>query len=200
MKAAVPAQDMPMPAPYYRLLAVVAASLSLLAGGCTATKTVQSDATVAELPKPEEQQASANPDGGMDTESSIWTFLHIAKKPLADTGPQTGPGVSPILWQATLDTLDFAGMDSLDPMAGLAVTNWYSPKGKPDERMRVTAFIKSRALRSDSIAVSIERQARDPSGQWKDATIDESVVDTLANDILQRARQIHIARIREEQQ
>lgn len=189
-----------MPAPYYRLLAAFAASLSLLAGGCSATKTTQADATVAQLPQPEQQQASARPDGEMDTEGNIWTFLHIAKKQPAAIGPETGPGVSPVLWQATLDTLEFAGMDALDPAAGLAVTNWYSPKGKPNERLRITAFIKSRALRSDSLVVTIERQTRDPSGQWKDSTIDQAVVDSLENDILQRARQIHIARIRQEQQ
>ena len=188
-----------MPASYYRALVASAASLSLLLGGCTATKTTQPDATVAQLPQPDKQEASANPDGGMDTESNIWTFLHIAKKPHPEIGPQTGPDVSPILWQATLDTLGFAGMDSLDPMAGLAVTNWYSPKDKSNERMRITTFIKSRALRSDSIAVTIERQTRDPSGQWKDATIGEDAVDSVENDILQRARQIHIARIRAEQ-
>jgi Domain of unknown function (DUF3576) len=189
-----------MPASYYRPLVAFAASLSLLAGGCTATKTTQSDATAAELPQPEQQQASIAPAGEENTEGNIWTFLHIAKKPQAELGPQTGPGVSPVLWQAALDTLSFAGTDSLDPIAGLAVTNWYSPKGKTDERMRITAFIKSRALRSDSIVVTVERQTRDPSGQWKDAPIDEAVVDSLQNDILQRARQIHIARIRAEQQ
>jgi hypothetical protein len=189
-----------MPAPYYRLPIAFAASLSLLAAGCSATKTTQSDATVAQLPQPQQQQASVAPAGEENTEGNIWTFLHIAKKPQPQLGPQTGDGVSPVLWQATLDTLNFAGMDSLDPMAGLAVTNWYSPRGKPDERMRVTVFVKSRALRSDSLVVTIERQTRDPSGQWTDATIDQSVVDSLANDILQRARQIHIARIRQEQQ
>lgn len=189
-----------MPASYYRLLAAFAASVCLLLGGCTATKTTQADATVAPLPQPEQQQASASPEGEMDTDTNIWTFLHISKKHQADLGPQTGPGVSPILWQATLDTLRFAGMDSLDPVAGLAVTNWYTPKGKTDERLRITAFVKSRALRSDSLVVTVERQTHDPSGQWKDATIDQGVVDSLENDILQRARQIHIARIREEQQ
>jgi hypothetical protein len=189
-----------MPSSYYRLLVAFAASLSLLLGGCTATKTTQPDATAAQLPQPEQQQASAGPEGTMDAEGSVWTLLGIAKKPKPELGPQTGPGVSPILWQATLDTLGFAGMDSLDPVAGLAVTNWYSPKGKSDERMRITAFVKSRALRSDSLVITVERQTRDPSGQWKDATIDEGVVDSLENDILQRARQIHIARIRAEQQ
>jgi len=187
-----------MPAPYYRLLVAFAASFSLLLGGCTVTKTTQSDATVANLPKPEQQEASAAPE--MDTESTIWTLLHIAKKPDQDPGPATGPGVSPVLWQATLDTLNFAGMDSLDPMAGLAVTKWYTPKDKSDERMRITAFIKSRALRSDSIVVTVERQTKSATGQWQDAPIATDVANNLENDILEEARQIHIARIREEQQ
>jgi hypothetical protein len=137
----------------------------------------------------------------MDTESTIWTLLGIAKKPQQQAlGPETGPGVSPVLWQATLDTLNFVDMDALDPMAGLAKTKWYSPKGKPNDRFRITAFIKTRALRSDSLVLSIERQTRSANGQWQDATIGADVADNLENDILERARQIHIARIRQQQQ
>ena len=44
----------------------------------------------------------------MDTDDTIWTLLGIAKEAAADFGPHTGPGVSPVLWQATLDTLNFA--------------------------------------------------------------------------------------------
>jgi hypothetical protein len=188
-----------MSASYYRLLVAFAASLSLLAGGCSAPRSVQPDATVAELPQPAQQEASAGP-AEMDTESTIWTLLGIAKKPQQDPGPVTGPGVSPVLWQAVLDTLNFVGMDSLDAEAGLAVTKWYSPKGKPTDRFRITAFIKARALRSDSIVVTVERQTRSPTGQWQDATVAADVASNLENDILERARQIHIARIRREQQ
>jgi hypothetical protein len=188
-----------MPASYYRLLVAPAASLSLLLCACSATKTTQSDATAAQLPQPEHQQA-ALPEGEMDTESTIWTMLGIAKKPSKAPGPETGPGVSPVLWQAVLDTLNFVEMDSLDPVAGLAITKWYSPKDKPTERFRITAFIKARALRSDSLVVTVERQTRGPNGQWQDGTVAADVADNLENDILEQARQIHIARIREENQ
>jgi hypothetical protein len=180
-----------MPVRYYRLLPAVAASLLLL-GGCNATRVTQADATAADLPQAN-QQASA--DDGMDTEGTIWTLLGIAKKPHHDSGVQTGPGVSPELWQATLDTLSFASLDSSDPQTGLAVTDWYSPRGKPDDRLRVTAIIKSRALRSDSIVVTVERQNR-ANGQWQDAPVSQKLVDDLENDILQRAREVHIARLR----
>ena len=194
-----------MPAPfyrfllYYRLLVLTAASLSLLLAACSATKTTQTDAVAAQLPQPEEQQASTDSEGTMDTETTIWQLIGIAKKPSKSPGPQTGPGVSPVIWQATLDTLNCAEIDSQDPVTGLIVTKWYSPKGKPDERLRITAFIKSRALRSDSLVVTVERQTRDAGGQWKDSTIAADVANNLENDILEEARQIHIARIREQQ-
>jgi hypothetical protein len=188
-----------MSAPYYRLLIAFTASLSLCLVSCTATKTSQSDANIAELPQPVKQEAAALPEGSMDTESTIWTILGIAKKPGQGPGPQTGPGVSPILWQAVLDTLNFVPMDSVDPVAGLLVTEWYVPKGKTNERMRITTFIKARALRSDSLVVTVERQNRSPTGQWQDVTIGNDVADNLENDILERAREIHIARIRAQQ-
>ena len=188
-----------MSATHHRPLVVLAASLTLLLGACHPTRTTQSDAAVADLPQAAPQEASAGPEGSMDTESTIWTLLGIAKKPQQQIGPQTGSGVSPVLWQAALDTLSFAKMESLDPTAGLAVTEWYSPKNKPNDRLRVTVFVKSRALRSDSLVVSIERQTRSAKG-WEDAPIAADVADNLENDILERARQIHIARIRHETQ
>lgn len=187
-----------MPGSCYRLLVAAVASFALLLGGCTATRTTQADATVAELPKPEQQQASAGAEHEMDTETTIWNLIGIAKKQPKALGPQTGPGVSPVLWQATLDTLSFAEIDSLDPLAGLAVTKWYTPKAKPDQRLRITVFVKARALRSDSIAVTVERQTRAGNG-WQDAPVATEVVSNLEYDILERARQIHIARLREEQ-
>jgi hypothetical protein len=183
---------------YYRAPAALAASLSLLLGACSASKTTQADAVAAQLPQPV-QEASADPDGGMDTETTIWQLVGIAKKPAKIPGPETGPGVSPVLWQATLDTLAFADFESEDPRAGLIVTKWYTPKSKPNDRLRITAFIKARALRSDSIVVTVERQTRSASGQWEDAPIAADVANNLENDILEQARQIHIARIRAQQ-
>lgn len=187
-----------MSASCYRLLVAVTASALLLLGGCTATRTTQADASVAQLPQPDQQQASAGAEGEMDTETTIWNLLGIAKKQPKPLGPETGPGVSPVLWQAALDTLSFAEIDSLDPLAGLAVTKWYTPKTKPDQRLRITVFVKARALRSDSIVVTVERQTRSANG-WQDAPVAAEVANNLEYDILERARQIHIARLRAEQ-
>jgi hypothetical protein len=179
-----------MPAHYYRLLAVSAASLSLLLGGCSLMPG-------ADTAAPPPQQASINQEDDPDADSTLWTVLGIADKPLKNPGPVTGRDVSPVIWQAALDTFSFASIDSADPMAGLLVTNWYTPKGRATERMRFTAFIKARVLRSDAISVTVQRQVRGPDGQWRDSTIAGDVAQSLETSILQRAREIHIAHLNE---
>ena len=65
------------------------------------------------------QQASTAEPSEIDTEATIWTMLGLAKKESQrNPGPQTGSTVSPILWQAALDTLDFVKFVSEDPLAG----------------------------------------------------------------------------------
>ena len=183
---------------HYRLFPVIAASLTLLVTGLIAgcgseppPQTAQAwPATAA--PK----AASSDPDG-MDTEATIFTVLGLAKRESeAYKGPHVGNQVSPVLWEAAHDTLDFAGISSEDPMTGLLMTRWYSPPTKPTQRLRVTVFILSRALRSDSIALNVEREERSPTGQWQASTVDREVVSNLETAILQRARQLHAERYR----
>jgi hypothetical protein len=188
-----------MSACYYRLLLGAAASLSLLVTGCDPNW--PNTVTVAPTPPPggttpgPTAQKLADP---MDTEATLWTVFGFAKtESEQNVGPQTGNEVSPILWQAALDTLHFAGISSEDPMTGLLVTDWYSPKGKPNERLRVSVFVLSRALRSDSLTVTVERQERSPVGPWGDTPVARDVVTELENAILQRARQIHAEHYRD---
>jgi len=186
-----------MSAGYYRLLFGVAASLSLMVAGCRSDgpATIAADPATGATPG---LPVANNTGDQMDTEATVWTVLGLAKRESEQQiGPQTGNTVSPILWQAALDTLHFAGFTSEDPMTGLVVTNWYSPPGKPDERLRVNVYILSRALRSDSVAVTVERQARSPVGQWSDTPVARDVVTGLENAVLQRARQIHAEQYRD---
>jgi Domain of unknown function (DUF3576) len=177
-----------MSAPYYRPLIVVAASLSLSLAACGWSQP-KGDAAATT------KQTASTGDDGLDTDATIWTMLGLAKeRPQRRIGPQTGAQVSPILYQAVHDTLNFVRMSSDDPLTGALVTDWYSPKSKPDERFRITVFILSRALRSDSVAVTVDRQVRKSDGEWVASTVDRQVVSNLENDILQRAQQIRAAR------
>jgi len=151
-------------------------------------------ATTLPAPPKTTRIASADPD---NTDATLWTFLGLARRNSErNQGPQTGNTVSPVLWQAALETLHFAGTSSEDPVMGTVITNWYAPAGKPNERLRVTVFILSRALRSDSLAVTVERQERSAAGDWHDAPVAQDVVTGIEGAVLERARQIHAERYR----
>ncbi|MGD9616803.1 MAG: DUF3576 domain-containing protein [Alphaproteobacteria bacterium] len=135
-------------------------------------------------------------DDPQRTNETLWTWLGLASRDSERTGAQTGSTVSPVLWEAAREALGFAGFASEDPMTGLLVTNWYSPPAKPNERLRVSVFILSRVLRSDSLSVTVERQEQSPSGAWTDTPVSTDTVAELETAILLRARQIHAEQYR----
>lgn len=184
-----------MPVVHYRPSTALAASFSLALAACSSTPSAAppgpSTAGAATAADAGAQQAAAKKPEGIDTEATIWTVLGLAKEgSQRPPGPQTGSNVSPILYQAAKDTLDFAKLASEDPLGGSLVTDWYSPPDKPDERFRIDVFVLSRYLTSDSVAVTVDRQVRAPSGEWVDSTVDRKVQEQIETKILYRARQL----------
>lgn len=177
---------------YYRLPLAFLASLSLLLAAC-AQDPNQEEAVPA---LPGSKKVAAQP-AGLNTDATIWTVLHIAKKrpPPTDSGPHVGAMVSPVLWKAVHDTLDFVPVSSEDPITGVMATEWYSPQDKPDERFKITVYILSRALQSSSLAVRVQRQTRSPDGQWAKDSVDRKIDTDLEAAILNRARQIWHAHV-----
>lgn len=177
----------------YRSSIAIAASFLLVLGACAGSPSSEK-AGESSAAKPEPagtQQAKSSESEEIDTESTLWTLLGLAKKGSEkEPGPQTGRTVSPILWQAAHDTLDFVKYASEDPLTGSIVTDWYSPPDKPDERFRINVFILSRALHSDSLTVTVDRQVRGPNGDWTETTIARQVETDLETAILNRARQL----------
>jgi hypothetical protein len=185
-----------MTARYYRASFGLVASLSLLLAGCGSERAgVSADSAPPSSPVNGAQLAAVQkPPLAEDTSATLWSLIGIGQKKKnldEELGPQTGRTVSPVLWQAALDTFQFAGNTSQDPNSGLLVTKWYSPPNQPDERLRVSVFVLSRALRSDSIAITVDRETRAAGGEWQKAPVAQDVVDGLEGAILTRAQQIH---------
>ena len=180
---------------HYRLWAVLAASLSLLFAGCGSTPPPTRSVAVADSGGSPQIAANvktaADKPGDIDTEATIWTVLGLAKKPSQhEPGPHTGNTVSPILWQAALDTLNFVKFSTEDPLTGELVTEWYSPQNKPNERYKIDVFVLARTVRSDAVAVTVTRQELTPTGEWKETTIARKVEDDLETAILRRAGEL----------
>ncbi|HTV90158.1 MAG TPA: DUF3576 domain-containing protein [Stellaceae bacterium] len=179
---------------YYGLLLGLAASVSLSLAGCGGDPVEAPPDTVAGPAHPQSALLKADDN----TDETLWTWLGLGKRQSQQAqGPQTGALVSPVLWEAAHAVLNFAGVGSEDPVTGLIVTKWYSPPGKPDERLRVSVFILSRALRSDSVAVTVERETRSPDGGWRKAPVAREVPDGIDNAILTQAQRIHAERYRQ---
>jgi ribosomal protein L12E/L44/L45/RPP1/RPP2 len=175
---------------HYRASFTVAASLSLALAACVASPPAEQRSAEQPGAAATQKAASSEPED-IDTEANILTVLGLAKKEsVKDPGPQTGRTVSPVLWQAAHDTLNFVKYVSEDPLTGSIVTDWYSPPGNPNLRYRVNVFILSRALHSDSLTVTVDRQQRSVDGQWAETTIARQVETDLENAILSRARQL----------
>jgi hypothetical protein len=186
-----------MSALYYGLLLGMVASFSLLTSGCGFDRDrPAADPVTGRMPARPAPQQAAIPDP-QRTDETLWTLLGLARRDSERSiGPQTGNAVNPVLWVAAREALEFAGIASEDPITGLLVTNWYSPPAKPNERLRISTYILSRALRSDSLSVTIERQERSPAGEWIDAPVASDTAADLETAILLRARQIHAERYR----
>jgi hypothetical protein len=98
-------------------------------------------------------------------------------------------GVNSYLWRAALDTLSFAPMAQVDSNGGVIVTDWYSNPGSANERVKVTATILDRDLRSDALRVAASRQIMQ-NGQWVNAPMSAATVQKLEEVILTRARDL----------
>ena len=103
-------------------------------------------------------------------------------------------GVNAYLWRATLDTLNFMPLSSVDPIGGVIITDWYSTPENPTEQMKVTAYVTDRRLRADALRVSVFRQVQSPNG-WVDAVVNPDTSLRLENAVLTRARELYISNV-----
>ena len=103
----------------------------------------------------------------------------------------TAIGVNGYLWQATLDTLSFMPMASLDPASAAILTEWYADPSAPGERFKIIVKFYGETLRADGIQLTVNRQMLS-DGNWVDAAVKASTSLELEEAILTRARELRI--------
>ena len=67
------------------------------------------------------------------------------------------------LWRASLETLDFLPMTTVDYSGGMIISDWYADNNK-DESIKITIRFLSNEVRSDSLKVIIHKRTC-PSNQ-----------------------------------
>ena len=109
--------------------------------------------------------------------------------------PQNNDGISvnvnAFLWRASLNVLSIAPLISTDALGGTIITDWYVNKNIKNQRIKITAFIKTSELRSDGINVKVHLQNLN-DGIWSDIVTNKDLEIQIENQILNEARNIRI--------
>ena len=109
--------------------------------------------------------------------------------------PQNRDGISAnvngFLWRASLDVLSIAPLISTDALGGTIITDWYINKNIKNQRIKITAFIKTSELRSDGIDIRVHVQKKE-NGTWSDTMTNEELEAKIEDQILNEARILRI--------
>ncbi len=62
------------------------------------------------------------------------------------------------LWRATLETLDFLPLSTVDYSGGVVITDWYSERGG-NESIKITVRFMSNEIRSDSLKIIVHKKS-----------------------------------------
>jgi hypothetical protein len=109
--------------------------------------------------------------------------------------PQNRDGISAnvngFLWRASLDVLSIAPLISTDALGGTIITDWYINQNIKNQRIKITAFIKTSELRSDGIDIKVHVQKKE-NGTWSDTITNEKLEAKIEDQILNEARILRI--------
>ena len=113
--------------------------------------------------------------------------------------PQNNDGISAnvngYLWRASLDVLSIAPLLSTDALGGTIITDWYINKNIKNQRIKITALIKTNELRSDGIEIKVHLQKKE-NGIWSDTMTNEKLESKIEEQILNEARILRINSLR----
>lgn len=160
-------------------------ALALLLSACSSIKPLDDD-----LPKGRDE--ARKEDFGKLFGPEFLVFGGKQKNLQYGDIPGGGPmRVNPHLWKASLETLSFMPFASADAVGGVIITDWYSTATAPNERIKVTVYIKDRQLRADGIQIILHKETL-RNGSWIVASTDPKTAHQLEDIILSKARDLKI--------
>jgi hypothetical protein len=101
-------------------------------------------------------------------------------------------GTSNVLWRASLKTLDFIPLATVDYSGGLIITDWYSEGKLNKEQIKIQVRFVSTELRSDSIQVISYKKICEGNNGCTNIAGNENFNKEIKDLIINSARQIRI--------
>jgi hypothetical protein len=91
------------------------------------------------------------------------------------------------LWRASLATIDFMPLSTVDYSGGIIITDWYSDSQNQSESIKITVRFLSNEVRSDSIKIIIHNKKCETNQNCEVNEIDSNIKFELTKSILAKA-------------
>ena len=93
------------------------------------------------------------------------------------------------MWRASLESLDFIPLSTVDYSGGMIITDWYSEGGSGDESVKITVRFLSNEIKSESLRIIIHKKNCNNSGNCNIALLPKSskISTELLSVILRKA-------------
>ena len=99
--------------------------------------------------------------------------------------------VNGYLWRATLNILSVAPLISTDALSGTIITDWYANKNIQNQRLKITVYINTNELKSESIKIKVEIQSF-KNNIWSQPLTNKSLATQIEDSILNEARNLKL--------
>ena len=91
------------------------------------------------------------------------------------------------LWRASLDTIDFMPLSSVNYSGGIIITDWYSDNTNSNESIKLTLRFLSNEIASNSIKVIVHKKKCSTNTDCVVKKVDSKITEELIASILTKA-------------
>ena len=91
------------------------------------------------------------------------------------------------LWRASLDTIDFIPLASVNYSGGIIITDWYPANDGANEQLKISIRFLTNEIRSDAISIKVFTKKCDLENKCKITEESENLVKELTREILKKA-------------
>ena len=91
------------------------------------------------------------------------------------------------LWRASLDTIDFMPLASVNYSGGIIITDWYSNNQNPNESIKITIRFLTNEIRSDALDIKVFTKKCQENFNCQTYETNQSLAPELTKQILKTA-------------
>ena len=142
--------------------------------------------------KPEKVDTRETPISGTERarknieEGRGFRVMDIAKKRVGSTSYEFAS--SNELWRASLDTIDFMPLSSVNYSGGLIITDWYSNDQDSNENIKISIRFLTNEIRSDALDIKVFKKICKTNLNCKTSEGYDELVTELKRKILKTAK------------